>query len=147
MTIHERRRNPVPGTPDPEPDRAARRRRRSERVAVDLQARIADTSTIVDLRDLTPDGVSFDSPVAIEPGTRVVLLTRVCDARGERRDIALPVVERWTRHGHRHHRVGAEFAGVDDATRALLSEYCAQVMSSHESHRWRHAASASTGVD
>ena len=114
---------------------------------MDLQARIADTSTIVDLRDLTPDGVSFDSPVAIEPGTRVVLLTRVCDAHGERRDIALPVVERWSRHGHRHHRVGAEFAGVDDATRALLSEYCAQVMSSHESPRWRHAASASTGVD
>ena len=114
---------------------------------VDLQARIADTSTIVDLRDLTPDGVSFDSPVAIEPGTRVVLLTRISDSRGERRDIALPVVERWTRHGHRHHRVGAEFAGVDDATRALLTEYCAQVTSSHESHHWGHAASESPVAD
>jgi hypothetical protein len=141
VSIHERRRNPAPGTPGPAPEPTARRRRRSERVAVDLQARIADTSTIVDLRDLTPDGVSFDSPVAIEPGTRVVLLTRVCDARGERRDIALPVVERWSRHGHRHHRVGAEFAGVDDATRALLSEYCAQVTASHHSsHHWGHAA-------
>jgi len=141
VNSHERRRDPAPGTPDRASERAARRQRRTDRVAVDLQARIADTSTIVDLRDLTPDGVSFDSPVAIEPGTRVVLLTRVCDAHGERRDIALPVVERWSRHGHRHHRVGAEFSGVDDATRALLSEYCAQVTSSHRaSHGWRHAA-------
>jgi len=141
VSIHERRRSTAPGTPRSAPEPVTRRRRRSDRVAVDLQARIADTSTIVDLRDLTPDGVSFDSPVAIEPGTRVVLLTRVCDAGGERRDIALPVIERWSRHGHRHHRVGAEFAGVDDATRALLSEYCAQVTSSHHSsHHWGHAA-------
>jgi hypothetical protein len=141
VNAHEHRRDPAPGTPSRASERATRRQRRGERVTVDLQARIADTSTIVDLRDLTADGVSFDSPVAIEPGTRVVLLTRVCDVHGERRDIALPVVERWTRHGHRHHRVGAEFAGVDDATRALLSEYCARVAASHQaSHAWRHAA-------
>ena len=141
MNIHERRRSPASGGADLPSERVVRRRRRSDRVPVDLQARIADTSTIVDLRDLTPDGLSFDSPVAIEPGARVVLLTRVCDTHGERCDIALPVVERWSRHGHHHYRVGAQFAGVDDATRALLAEYCAQVTSSHdESHGWRHAA-------
>ena len=54
-----------------------RRRRRSERVPVDLQARIADSPVIVDVHDLTPEGVAFDSPVPIALGKRVVLLTHL----------------------------------------------------------------------
>jgi hypothetical protein len=129
VSMHERRRDPARTEPRP-----FGRRRRSERVVVDLQARIADSPTIVDLHDLTPEGVAFDSPVALELGTRVVLLTRICNAEGVRRDIALPVVTRWVRHGHRIHHVGAEFAGVDDATRTLLAEYCALVAPSHRHH-------------
>jgi hypothetical protein len=72
--------------------------------------------------------------VRIELGTRVVLLTRIGTADGTRRDIALPVVTRWTRHGHHVEHIGAEFAGVDDATRALLTEYCAEVASSRRRH-------------
>lgn len=130
MSTHERRRDPAPPSRGP----FSRHRRRSERATVDLQARIADSPTIVDLRDLTPDGVSFDSPIPVETGARVVLLTRICNAEGVRRDIALPVVTRWTRPGHRIHHVGAEFAGVDGAARALLAEYCTLVASSPGRH-------------
>ena len=101
-----------------------RRYRVQYRMPTMLQARIDRTSTIVPVLDLTPGGVSFESP--IELTTRVVLLTRLPDAHGEIHDLTLPAEVRWCSPSTdgTHFRVGARFDHLDDAVRDLLVEYC-----------------------
>ncbi len=113
-----------------------RQLRTTYRLPVELRARIANTQTVVPLLDLTPDGVAFRTPVALEPGSRVVLLTRLTDARGERHDVTLPAVVRRVRHVDDGFRVGARLDGVDDATHHLLVEYCFVVASTQRHRRF-----------
>jgi hypothetical protein len=113
-----------------------RQLRRTYRVPVGLQARIANSSTVVPLRDLTPEGVSFESAVALEPGTRLVLLTRLLTAAGERHDVALPVEVRRVRPFEGGHQVGVRFQELDDATHDLLVEYCYVVASAQRHGRY-----------
>jgi hypothetical protein len=70
-----------------------RRYRVQYRMPTVLRARIDRTSTIVPVLDLTPDGIAFESPVALS--TRIVLLTRLPDTQGRVHDFTLPVDIRW----------------------------------------------------
>jgi cellulose synthase (UDP-forming) len=101
-----------------------RRYRVQYRMPTVLHARIDRTSTIVPLLDLTPGGVSFESPVAMS--TRVTLLTRLPDAQGTIHDLTLPAEVRWCAPAPdgAGFRVGCRFATLDDLTRELLVEYC-----------------------
>ncbi|HZP28169.1 MAG TPA: glycosyltransferase family 2 protein, partial [Acidimicrobiia bacterium] len=101
-----------------------RRYRVQYRMPTRLQARIDRTSTVVPVLDLTPGGISFESPIALD--TRAVLLTRLPDAQGEIHDLTLPAEVRWctpTADGSRY-RVGCRFEALDPAVRELLVEYC-----------------------
>ena len=101
-----------------------RRYRVQYRMPTVLRARIDRTSTVVPVIDLTPGGISFESPMSLS--SRVVLLTRLPDANGAIHDVTLPAEVRWctpTADGSRF-RVGCRFATLDPAVREVLVEYC-----------------------
>ena len=106
----------------------ARRRqlRRQYRFPVQLQARIARTSTIVPVLDITPSGLSFSSPLAVDPGVRLELLSRIPDATGELREVVLPSVVQSCRRAFDdpQYRIGCRLVLDDEPTYELLVEFC-----------------------
>jgi cellulose synthase (UDP-forming) len=123
-----------------------RQLRHTYRVPVGQQARIAGTATVVPLRDLTPEGMSFESAIAIEPGTLLVLLTRLLTATGDRRDVALPVEVRRIRRVGGSYQVGVRFRELDPATHDALVEYCYVVTSAQRHGRSPIPEPADAGV-
>ena len=114
-----------------------RRQVRSQyRFPVRLRARISSTPTIVSLSDLTPDGLAFESPVALEHGARFKLLTRVPDASGTIRDLTLrtEVTSCRLNDDGTKYRVGCRLDPTDTETRALLVEYCFVVLPEQQHH-------------
>jgi hypothetical protein len=101
-----------------------RRYRVQYRMPTVLRARIDRTSTIVPVLDLTPDGIAFESPVALS--TRIVLLTRLPDTQGRVHDFTLPVDIRWCTPNETGtgFRVGGRFESLSGAEHELLVEYC-----------------------
>jgi cellulose synthase (UDP-forming) len=103
-----------------------RQLRRTYRLPVELKARIARTSTIVSVVDLTPEGLSFESPVAMHPGATLGLLTRLPDPRGLLHDVMVPVEVRRCRDDvpHGAYQIGCRITAVDAPTHDALVEYC-----------------------
>jgi Cellulose synthase/PilZ domain len=101
-----------------------RRYRVQYRMPTVLRARIDRTSTVVPVLDLTPGGISFESPVALS--SHVLLLTRLPDAKGDIHDVTLPVEVRWCTPNAdaTGFRVGGRFGSLDHAARETLVEYC-----------------------
>jgi hypothetical protein len=107
-----------------------RQLRTSYRFGVELKARIAGTSAIVSVTDLSLDGAAFVSPVELPTGMELTLLTRVSDAAGQLADLELPVEVRSARYDDAAsgYRIGSRMRRLDEAARALLVEYCFVVM-------------------
>jgi cellulose synthase (UDP-forming) len=116
-----------------------RQLRRHYRFPVALQARIATTSNVVELRDMTLDGLSFDSAVSVAVDLELVLKTRVPDAANELHDVTLPVqVRSSTPCESGLHRVGCRIGRLDPASRDVLLEYCFVIQPMYQltGHRW-----------
>ncbi len=94
------------------------------RFAVELRGRIANS--IVDVLDLSPDGLAFRSPLEWPIGERTELLTRLPSADGVLADLALPLEVRSARRlpGREGWRVGCSFGDLDTVSRRVLVEYC-----------------------
>ena len=61
------------------------------RFPVRLSARIDSTSVVVDVLDITPDGVGFESAVPVAVGHTIELLTRIPDPDNRLVDLSIPV--------------------------------------------------------
>jgi cellulose synthase (UDP-forming) len=96
------------------------------RFPVELRARIARTSTVVPILDLTPDGIAFSAPIAIDSGTRLELLTRLPDTRGRMHDLTIPIEVRSSVPTNEDgtHRIGSRFINLDNDAHAAIVEYC-----------------------
>jgi cellulose synthase (UDP-forming) len=94
------------------------------RFEVDLRGRIA--SSIVDVLDLSAEGLAFRSPLEWPVGERTELLTRLPSADGVLADLTLPLVVRSARPlpGQEGWRIGCSFRDLDTASRRVLVEYC-----------------------
>jgi cellulose synthase (UDP-forming) len=102
------------------------------RLPTTLRARIERTSTVVAVFDLTPEGISFESPVQLS--NRIALLTRLPDARGEIRDVTLPIQVKWCTPDANtgRFRVGGRFEQLGPIDHELLVEYCFVVQPARE---------------
>jgi cellulose synthase (UDP-forming) len=95
------------------------------RFPVALQARIARTQSIVPVIDLSTDGLSFLSPIALRDGHRLALLTRLPDTIGVLHDVELPLsVVSCGPFDHAHYRIGCRLGTVSERARQLLVAYC-----------------------
>jgi cellulose synthase (UDP-forming) len=105
---------------------ARRRQLRDQyRFPVALRARIARTASVVPVLDLSADGLSFLSPLALRNGHRLSLLTRLPDTTGVLHDVELPVnVVSCRESDAGHYRVGCRLDHVTERTRDLLVGYC-----------------------
>jgi cellulose synthase (UDP-forming) len=102
-----------------------RQMRASYRFPVELRARIARTASVVPVLDLSVDGLSFLSHLALRDGHSLTLLTRLPDTAGMLRDVELPVsVVSCQPFDDRHYRIGCRLDHLTDATRELLVGYC-----------------------
>lgn len=99
--------------------------RASYRFPVELRARIARTASVVPVLDLSVEGVSFLSHIALSDGHRLTLLTRLPDTAGVLRDVELPVsVVSCRPFDEGHYRIGCRLDQVTEATRELIVGYC-----------------------
>jgi hypothetical protein len=105
---------------------ARRRQLRDQyRFPVALRARIARTASVVPVLDLSADGLSFLSPLALRNGHRLSLLTRLPDTTGVLHDVELPVnVVSCRQSDAGRYRVGCRLDHVTERTRDLLVGYC-----------------------
>jgi cellulose synthase (UDP-forming) len=105
---------------------ALRRQVRGQyRFPVELRARIARTASVVSVLDLSSEGLSFLSPIALRDGHHLSLLTRLPDTTGVLRDVELPVnVVSCQPFDAGHYRVGCRLDHVTERTRELLVGYC-----------------------
>ena len=106
------------------------------RAPVQMLGRIDGTTVRVSLRDLTPAGLSFDSPVEWADGATPRLLTRLPDARGTLHDVSLPLTVRSCRpapDGATFH-VGLSIVDLDPPTREHLIEFCDVVLAAERMH-------------
>lgn len=116
-------------------------RRRQHRVqyrfAVELRGRIA--SSIVDVLDLSPDGLAFRSPLEWPVGEHTELLTRLPAADGVLADLTLPLEVRSARRLPEQEgwRIGCRFRDLDTASRRVLVEYCYVVQQADRSEPGR----------
>jgi cellulose synthase/poly-beta-1,6-N-acetylglucosamine synthase-like glycosyltransferase len=95
------------------------------RFPVALRARIARTPSVVSVRDLSSEGLSFLSHLALDDGHRLTLLTRLPDTTGALHDVELPVeVVSCRPFDASHYRIGCRLDHVSDQTRELLVGYC-----------------------
>lgn len=104
------------------------------RMPSELRARVAGTTVRVAIRDVTPDGLAFESAVAHPPGREVRLLTRLPDARGTLHDLVLPVEVRSCSEAadDGQYRVGCGILELDPATRERLVEFCDIVLAGQQ---------------
>jgi hypothetical protein len=120
-----------------------RQLRNQYRFPVALQARIARTSTIVPVLDMSMAGTSFESPLRLEAGQQLELLTRLPDAKGVLHDIELPVhVESCRRLETGRFRVGCRLGPVSEQTHTLIVEYCYVVQPAYQLGATREPAQA-----
>jgi cellulose synthase (UDP-forming) len=106
-----------------------RQQRRHYRFPVTLRARVASSTTIVRLVDLTPDGVGVVVPFAVESGTIMNLLTRLPDAAGEMHAVDLDFEVRSCRvEPGGEYRIGGALDVRDASLRSVLIEYCHVVL-------------------
>ncbi len=105
---------------------ALRRQVRAQyRFPVVLRARIARTASVVSVLDLSSEGLSFLSHIALTDGHRLTLLTRLPDTTGVLRDVELPVdVVSCRRFDAGHYRIGCRLGQITEQTRELLVGYC-----------------------
>ncbi|MBK5287650.1 MAG: glycosyltransferase [Acidimicrobiia bacterium] len=95
------------------------------RFPVELEGRIDGTETTISLLDLSPEGLAFTSPVELPVGLRLVVLTRMLDASGTRREARIPVITRTaSRMTDGRTRVGAQTVDLTSSARELVIEYC-----------------------
>lgn len=103
--------------------------RRQYRSPVSLRARIATTPTVVQLLDLTTEGIGLRTSFPAELGSRFQLLTRLPDAQGEIHDATLDVdVRSCVETEPGTFRIGGELDVREPATRSLLVEFCYVVL-------------------
>ena len=75
--------------------------------------------------DLSPEGLSFLSHLALRDGHRLTLLTRLPDTMGVLRDVELPVVVVSCRpFDAGHYRIGCQLDHITEQTRERLVAYC-----------------------
>jgi cellulose synthase (UDP-forming) len=108
-----------------------RQRRTRFRMPVEMRARIAGTTVRIDLRDVTPAGLGFDSPVACRPFSRLDVLTRIADRAGALNDTTLTLEVRSCRRAavSGQFRIGGRFVDLDPITQLRLVEFCDVVLS------------------
>ena len=94
------------------------------RFSVELRGRIANS--IVDVLDLSPEGLAFRSPLEWPTGERTELLTRLPSAQGLLADLTLPLEVRSARRlpDQDGWRIGCSFGDLDTESRRVLVEYC-----------------------
>lgn len=111
-----------------------------------MSARIAGTTIRVQLHDLTPEGLGFESAGPYAVGTRFDLLTRIPDVGSVLDDITLPVeVQSCTPPSDAAtHRVGCRIVELDQVTRHRLVEYCDVVLATQRLAGSRAPAGLST---
>jgi cellulose synthase (UDP-forming) len=107
-----------------------RQQRTRHRTQVVMRARLDGTTMRVDVRDLTPEGVSFVSPVELPLTGRVTLLTRIPDHLDVLHDVAMTVevVKCRQLENYRRFAVGGPFVDLDGSTRERLIEFCDVVL-------------------
>lgn len=109
-------------------------RRRQHRVQyrfpVELRGRIANT--IVDIFDLSPEGLAFRSPLEWPVGDATELLTRLPDAGDMLVGLTLPLVVRSARRLPEAEgwRIGCSFHDLDAVSRRVIADYCYVVQQS-----------------
>ncbi len=102
-----------------------RQHRGDYRFPVALRARIARTASIVPLLDLGAQGLSFLSPIALNGGHRLTLLTRLPDPGGALQDVEIPVsVVSCRPVDNGHYRMGCRIGPITPQARKLLLGYC-----------------------
>jgi len=103
-----------------------RQLRRRFRTPVEMRGRIAGTAIRVDIYDLSVQGLGFEVQGAVPAGTRLQVLTRLPDVRGDLHDVCLPVEIRWTAQvgGADQVLVGCRLGEIDATTRRQLVEFC-----------------------
>jgi cellulose synthase (UDP-forming) len=95
------------------------------RTEVSMQGRIAGTRHLVDVVDLSVDGIAFETTALIPVGGTINLLTRLPDVGGTMHDMTLPLEVRAIRRARNHRiRVGCRFRELNDGTRRRLVEFC-----------------------
>jgi hypothetical protein len=107
-----------------------RQLRTGHRTQVEMQARIAGTSAIVDVTDVSSRGLGVEALPGIAIGTSLDLLTRIPDSSGALHDVTLPVQVVSLRRGRTTGLVhmGCRFTSHDEATRERLVEFCDVVL-------------------
>ena len=107
-----------------------RQRRTRFRMPVDMRARIAGTTVGIDVRDLTPAGLGFDSPVACRPFSRLDVVTRLPDRDGALHDTSMTLEVRSCRRAATsgQFRIGGRFVDLDPTTQVRLVEFCDVVL-------------------
>jgi len=107
------------------------------RFAVELRGRIANS--IVDVLDLSPDGLAFRSPLEWPVGERTELLTRLPTSDGVLVDLTLPLEVRSARRlpEEQGWRIGCAFRDIDTPSRRVLVEYCYVVQQADRSEPGR----------
>jgi len=109
-----------------------RQRRTRFRTPVDMRARIGGTTVGIDVRDLTPAGLGFDSPVACRPFSRLDVVTRLPDRDGALHDTSMTLEVRSCRRAATsgQFRIGGRFVDLDPTTQVRLVECCDVVLAS-----------------
>jgi cellulose synthase (UDP-forming) len=103
--------------------------RRHYRTPVTLRARVASTPTVVQLLDLTTEGVGVRTSFSAEVGSSFQLLTRLPDAHGVVRDATLDVeVRSCVEVASGEYRIGGQLDVRDAELRSLLVEFCYVVL-------------------
>ena len=111
-----------------------RQRRIRYRTPVDMRARISGSTVRIDVRDVAPAGLGFESPIACRPFTEFAVETRISDRDGMLHDVTMLVEVRSCRRASRPgeavlFRVGGRFVDLDPATQERLIEFCDVVLS------------------
>jgi cellulose synthase (UDP-forming) len=107
------------------------------RTAVDLAAQMVGTTDVVEIVDLTPDGLAFDTAIGCAPGAHVRLETVLVDAAGEPHTVVLPVevVASRAAPGGRKRRASCRLEHIDRDLHELLVEYCDIVVAAQKYSR------------
>jgi hypothetical protein len=88
------------------------------------------TTQVVEIVDLTPNGLAFDTVVGCAPGTQMRLETVLVDATGAAHTVVLPVrvVASRAAPDRMKRRASCRLEGVDRDLHELIVEYCDVVL-------------------
>ncbi len=100
------------------------------RTPVSLRARVAGSTVRVQVHDVSPVGIGFESPVEYGPGEHLEVVIGIPDARGRPSDLTVPVEVRSCAPAGEGstHRVGGRVGQVDGETHDRLVEFCDVVL-------------------